>query len=111
MVDWETGQPNARYWVLKLLHDNFGPGDKLMESSTDTPYVYALGVITRSGQHKVLLVNKRDRTFVVSVPGASAGHLDVVDQQTAFQPPAGSQLRSDEVILGGLAVAVVTLGK
>jgi len=111
MVNWEAGQPNARYWVLKLLHDNFGPGDKLIETSTDTPYVYALGVITRDGKQKVLLVNKRDRTFVVSIPGAASGHLDVVDQQTAFQPSTGSELRSDEVTLGGLAVAVVTLGK
>ena len=111
MVDWVTGQPNARYWVLKLLHDNFGPGDKLMDTSINTPYVYALGIVTRDGKHKVLLVNKRDRTFVVSVPGAAGGHVDVVDQQTAFQPPAGGQLRSDEVTLGGLAVAVVTLGK
>ena len=38
MVDWATGQPNARYWVLKLLHDNFGPGDKLM----DTQHQHAL---------------------------------------------------------------------
>ena len=32
MVDWNTGKPNARYWVLKLLRDNFGPGDKLVDS-------------------------------------------------------------------------------
>ena len=111
LVDWVTGQPNARYWVLKLLHDNFGPGDKLMDTRINTPYVYALGVVTRDGKHKVLLVNKRDRTFVVSVPGAATGHIEVVDQQTAFQPPAGGQLRSDEVTLSGLAVAVVTLAK
>ena len=71
MVDWVTGQPNARYWVLKLLHDNFGPGDKLMDTRINTPYVYAMGIVTRDGKHKVLLVNKRDRTFVVSVPGAA----------------------------------------
>ncbi|MFZ0962770.1 MAG: glycosyl hydrolase family 39 [Terriglobia bacterium] len=111
MVDWVTGRPNARYWVLKLLHDNFGPGDKLMDTHINTPYVYARGMVTRDGKHKVLLVNKRDRAFVVSVPGAAAGHEDLVDQQTAFQPPAGSQLPSDEVTLGGLAVAVVTLAK
>ena len=33
MVDWDTGQPNARFWVLKLLRDNFGPGDKLVETA------------------------------------------------------------------------------
>src|SRR5690606_41917340 len=29
LLDWETGEPNARYRVLKLLLDNFGPGDTL----------------------------------------------------------------------------------
>jgi hypothetical protein len=111
MVNWETGQPNARYWVLKLLHDNFGPGDKLVDTRVNSSSVYALGVVTREGKHKVLLVNKRDRTRAVSIPGAATGHVDVVDQQTGFQPPAGSQPGSDEVTLGGLAVAVVTLAK
>ena len=111
MINWETGQPNARYWVLKLLHDNFAPGDKLMEASSDSSAVYALGVVTRDGKHKVLLVNKRDRAFTASIPGASGGREDVVDQQTGFNPPATRQLASDDVTLGGLAVAVVTLGK
>jgi hypothetical protein len=111
MVDWETGQPNARYWVLKLLHGNFAPGDKLVETSLDTPSAYALGFVTRDAKRKVLLVNKRDRTFVASIPGAAGGRLEVVDQQTALQPPAASQLRSDDVTLSGLAVAVVPLPK
>jgi hypothetical protein len=111
MVNWDTGQPNARYWVLKLLHDNFGPGDKLMSTHINNGYVNAHGFTTRDGAHKILLVNKRDRTLVIAVPGAAGGHIDVVDQQTAFQPPAGGKLRSDEVTLGGLAVAVVTLAK
>ena len=34
MVDWSDGRPNARYWVLKLLHDNFGPGDTLIDSGS-----------------------------------------------------------------------------
>ena len=32
MIDWTTGKPNARYWVLKLLRDNFGPGNRLVAS-------------------------------------------------------------------------------
>ena len=109
MVNWDTGQPNARFWVLKLLRTNFGPGDKLIATRPSTPSVYGLGFVTREGKRKVLLVNKRTWAVVVSVTGASGGRLEVVDQQTAFDPPAASQLGSDEISLGGLAVAVVTL--
>jgi hypothetical protein len=50
-----------------------------------------------------------NRPFKISVPGASGGQLDRVDQTTALQPPASSRLGDDEVTLGGFAVAVVTL--
>jgi hypothetical protein len=109
MVDWNTGQPNARFWVLKLIHANLGPGDKIVETRLRSPSVYGLGFATHDGKRKMLLVNKRDRTLVVSVPGAAGGRLEVVDQQTAIQPPATAQLASDDVTLNGLAVAVVTL--
>jgi hypothetical protein len=109
VVDWNTGQPNARFWVLKLLRSNFGPGDKLVATNIATPSVYGLGFVTQDGKRKVLLVNKRMWTVVASIPGASGGQFEVVDQQTAFQPPAASQLGGDDVTLGGLAVAVVTL--
>ena len=36
MVNWETGKSNARFWVLCLLEDNFGPGDKIVDSSFGT---------------------------------------------------------------------------
>lgn len=115
MVDWNDGKPNARFWVLKLLHDNFGPGDKIVEiapfspSSVNQAYVYSLAFATRDGKRKVLLVNKRDRTFEVSVAGATGGREDYVDQTTGFQPPASKKLESDTVKLNGLAVKVVTL--
>jgi len=109
MVDWTTGQPNARWQVLKLLRDNFGPGDKLVETQLANPYVYALGCITREGKRRLLLVAKRDRAFELAVPGASGGRLEVVDQTTAAGPPASRKLESDAVALGGFAVAALTL--
>jgi hypothetical protein len=109
MVDWADGRPNARYWVLKLLKDNFGPGDKLVETKVDNRYVYALGAVKPDGKRRVLLVNKRNRPFEVTIPGASGGQLDRVDQTTALQPPASSKLSDEKVTLGGFAVAVVTL--
>jgi hypothetical protein len=56
-----------------------------------------------------LLVNKRNRSFDVSVVGASGGQVDCVDQTTGFQPPASMKLSSDTVKLSGFSVAVVTL--
>jgi hypothetical protein len=109
MVDWTDGRPNARYWVLKLLKDNFGPGDKLVETKVDNRYVYALGAVKSDGKRRVLLVNKRNRPFEITVPGASGGQMDRVDQTTALQPPASSKLTDDKLTLGGFAVAVVTL--
>jgi hypothetical protein len=86
MVDWNTGQPNARYSVPKLLRDNFGPDDKLVKTNVGAPHIYAQGFLTRDGRHRILLINKRDRRFAVSLPGASGAKVEVVDQTTGFQP-------------------------
>jgi len=115
MVDWNDGKPNARFWVLKLLHDNFHSGDKLVEiepirpSAPNHPYVYSQAFATSDGKRKVLLVNKRDRTFEVVIAGASGGREEVVDQTTAFQPPAFHKLEGDTIKMGGYAVVTVTL--
>lgn len=108
MVDWNNGKPNARFWVLKLLHDNIGPGDKLVESEPPNPYVYSLAFVARDGKKRLLLVNKRDRTFDVIIPGANGGQLEYVDQATASQPPATTKLATDVTKLNGYSVAVVT---
>jgi hypothetical protein len=115
MVDWNNGRPNARYWVLKLLHDNFAAGDKLVEIEPSSPsavndaYVYTLAFVTQDGKKRVLLVNKRNRSFDVSIAGASGGHVDYVDQATGFQPPESAKLAADTLKLSGYSVAVVTL--
>lgn len=108
LVDWNTGQPNARYWVLKLLRENFGPGDKLVETSVATPSVYARAFVTSGGKRKILLVNKRDRAATLSLPAAGA-HIQVLDQSTGFQAPGVSIIPASEWTLPGLSVAVVTL--
>jgi len=110
MVDWNTGQPNARYWALKLLRDNFGPGDRITDTTVSAPYVSASGFITPKGEHKVLLVNKRDKAFEVSLPNAAGATVQYVDQTTGSQPPGSIRLTGDILTLRGLAVAVVTFG-
>jgi len=111
MVDWNSGQPNARYWVLKLLHDNFGPGDKLVDTASGSSHVYAQGFVTRAGQRKLLLVNQRDLDFDLSIAGSSGADVVYVDQTTGSQPPGTSHLSADQVTLRRLAVAVVALPK
>ena len=111
MVDWETGQPNARFWVLKLLHDNFGPGDKLVDSDSSGPYLFAQGFVTPNGQRKILLVNKRNRIFNVALPGVNSGKITYVDQATGFNPPASAQLSGGSMTLNGFEVAVLDVSQ
>ncbi len=111
IVNWKTGQPNARYWVLKLLHDNFGPGDKLVDTHSDVAYVYAQGFVTHDGERRILLISKRDRTFNISLSGADGAKVTYVDQTTGFQPPATTSLSGNPLTLRGFEVAVVNLSK
>jgi hypothetical protein len=108
MVDWNTGAPNARFRVLQLLKENFAPGDKLFKTSGGSPYVYALGVISPNGDHKLLLVNKRDRDIQLTLH-QPAKAVQVVDQITGANPPSHQALNSKQITLHGLAVGVVTL--
>ena len=109
LVDWETGQPNARFWVLKLLKDSFGPGDRLVRTSQPGPLVYAQAFVGRDNRRRVLLVNRRDRPMEITLPEASGAIMRVVDETTAFQPASTTRLESNTVRLGGFAVAVVEL--
>src|SRR5438046_8762843 len=67
MVDWNNGKPNARFWVLKLLHDNFGQGDKQVEiaeparNTPSNPYLYSLAFVTRDDKRRGLLAHQRVR--------------------------------------------------
>ena len=107
MVDWTTGAPNARFRVLELLKSNFGPGDKIVEASSDSPYIYTFAVIKPSGERKLLLVNKRDRDFDVALPGPAL-QWEFVDQTTKSDPPGIEKPNTNSVTLRGLSVGVVT---
>ena len=111
LLDWETAQPNARYWALKLILDHFRPGDKIVEASSDSGYVMTQAYVSPSGERKLLLVNKRQRDFEISLPGADGATLEVVDLATGSNPPASSHLAGSTFKLGGFAVAAVTFAK
>ncbi len=121
LVDWVTGKPNARYWVLKVLRENFAPGDKLVESRfissevgderNSLDYVFTQGFISSNGKKKILLVNKRDRVVDIAFPDGKDAQVEYVDQTTSFDPPRKAVMQRDHVPLPGLAVAVVTLSR
>lgn len=113
MVDWNNGRPNARFWVLKLLHDNFGAGDTVVElggdSSSQGPYIYALPVIAKGGRKRVLLVNKSEHSREVQLPGARGGQLEFVDETTGADPPKTIPVSSNTLTLNGFSVVALTL--
>ena len=110
MLDWKTGKPNARYHVLKLLKDNFAPGDKIVATEPGrNTYVYAQAFQTGDGKRKILLVNRRNRAIEVKFDGAKNAQITRIDQTTNFNQPATEKITGETLALGGFAVAVVTL--
>ena len=101
MVDWNTGAPNARARVLELLKNSFRPGDTLVETTVTLPlnqtYVFGQGFVTADGGRKLLLVNKRNRPFALSIPGATSA--TVVDQTTRHGPPETGPVSGDKMTL------------
>jgi hypothetical protein len=107
MMDWTTNQPNARFWVLKLIKDSFHPGDKLVETSIHSVDVEAQAFITPAGR-KLLLANKRNREIAVSLPDADKATAVAVDAETGDNPPRGVQLTAGTIKLKSFAVTVVS---
>jgi hypothetical protein len=104
MVDWTTGSPNARYWVLKLIHDRFAPGDKLAATRGATSDFLAQAFVTPRGR-ALLLVNKRNAKIAIRLkeewPNAE---VSVVD---SAQAPRTAALEGSTIELANFAVAVV----
>lgn len=109
MVDWNTGGPNARFRVLELLKNNFGPGDKLVATKGAPDFVHAQGFVTRGGKHKLLLISKRDHEIEVPLTGAANATASVVDQTTQGNPARSEMLSGNSFRLPGYGVAVITL--
>lgn len=109
MVNWENGNPNARYWVLKLLIDNFHPGDKLVKTDLGVPGVAAQG-FAGPQRKKILLINKRNSHAELLLPkefiGSKMSYVDII---TGENPPASVNLTNEKIVLEPFAVAVVEL--
>src|SRR5579859_1526624 len=112
MINWKTGRPNARYWVLKLLKDNFGPGDKFVNSGIAgsepgaADAITLQAVVTARG-NRLLLINKRNKAVKVVLPREFIGAtLSVVDGSTGDERPAKVAIAGSAIELQPFAVAV-----
>jgi hypothetical protein len=108
MLNWPEAEPNARYRVLKLISDNFGPGDTLVDSPGGVPNVMIQGFIKPDGTRKLLLVNRRDRAVEMTLAETTGASLEMIDQITGSNPPAVTTIQDDRIRLNGLGVAVLT---
>ncbi len=116
MVNWHTGVPNARFRVLELLIHHLGPGDKFCTTSVSAvggqsvgQGVFAQALTTPTGQHLVLVVNKANRNYSVSIPHAKRGVAYYVDEQTGSHQPGKKTLTDGRMTLRPWEVAVVSV--
>jgi len=104
MLDWATGTPNARYWVLKLIHDRLAPGDRLVDTRGGTTDIMAQAFVTPAGR-ALLVVNKRNSRRVVRLKeewkGAEAAVVDAGDAAHI------ASFDGQTLELGNFAVAVI----
>ncbi len=114
MMNWRNNQPNARFWVLKLIHDNFHSGDKLVATNIqvaagkpDGKDVIAQGFQTPNGK-KLLLVNRHNHAVSVTVPDSAGAHLMTVDLATGDTPARAESVAGNTVRLAPFAVSVVS---
>ncbi len=105
-------QPNAHYWVLKLIRDNFGPGDILPDTNVTSSHVAAQAFQTSKGE-KLLLINKSNSNVEVALPDFPGGRstLTVVDEATGENPPRLEDVSNGVVKLAPFAVAVIANSK
>jgi Glycosyl hydrolases family 39 len=110
MIDWKNSKPNARFWVLSLLKDNFHPGDQLVATSLSSHSdIAAQAFVTPAGK-KLLLINKRNRVIDVKLPdGAQNANLLTVDEASGEGAARASKGAGAHLSLAPFAVAVISL--
>jgi hypothetical protein len=110
MMNWQDNKPNARYWALKLIKDNFHPGDKLVETNLEGICIYDLAAqaFQTPAGGKLLLANKRNHAIDLSLPDAAKFAALTVDLRTGEGPARKAELKGGNIHLEPFAVAVVS---
>ena len=108
MMNYKTSEPNARYWTLKLLLENFGPGDKLAATTVPDGPAAAQAFGTAHGR-KLLVINKRNRQVELPLPEEATGAtVSYVAPSTGDSKPQSKPLVGTTLNLEPFEVAVVT---
>ncbi len=112
MIDWTNGKPNARFQVLRLLKENFHPGDQLVETALPSTLAgadfAAQAFQTKQGK-RLLLVNKRNLIVDVPLPSGSESATAVaVDVQSGEEPARSVKIVDGKITLAPFAVTVVS---
>jgi hypothetical protein len=106
MMNYNTAEPNARFWVLKLLKDNFGPGDRMLETSTRNHDVAVQAFSTPKGK-KLLIINKRAKAQSIELPAdTSVASTTFVAPSTGDKHPETKQFTGNKLELEPFEVAV-----
>lgn len=108
MMDWETGNATAKYWVTRLVAESTSLGDIFRNTTVDSARVYAQG-FTHAGERRVLLINKQNANTTVLLAGAESAR--VVDERTHQSPPRDETGLEGRIVLGAFATAVVTVAQ
>ncbi len=107
MMDYKTGEPNPRYWILKLLKDHLGPGDKLVTTSAPDEAVTAQAFDTAKGK-QLLVINKRNRPKDLDLPADATGAtLTFVAPSGKDQAPVEKPLQGAQLHLEPFEVAII----
>ena len=107
LVDWTTGKPNARFEVLRLIHDNVHNGDTIGETRLPDSDVDSIALRNQSSE-RLLLVNKRDRAMTVTLPPEfQKGRLTTVDLSTDGTRSAPKAWNGKTMQLAPFAVSVI----
>lgn len=109
MVNYTTGNPNARLRVLQLIQQNFAAGDTLVKTkSSSEANVHAQAFVTPEGVKKVLLVNKLPQATPVQIPGFNRGISQIVDISTGDNEWRTEKFSGGTINLTGWATIVIT---
>lgn len=110
MMDWVTNQPDARFWVLKLLRDSFHPGDRMVATTVAAPFAFDMEAqaFTTPAGHKLLLINKHNRVIDIALPSAGNASALTVDAQSGEGPARTLSPHDGKIAVQPFSVTVVT---